>query len=73
MRIHAFQINKIFILYTEVALFLINCEHQLSFSPQHNFQIIKKNGRGGGKEGDTVTVLSAEHQSWGVVKGNLWH
>lgn len=52
MRIHAHQINEIFILYTEAAQFLINCEHQLSFSPQHNFQIIKKNGRGGWKEGE---------------------
>ena len=38
--------------YTEIARFLISCEHQLSFSPQHNFQIIEKNGRKG-KGGET--------------------
>lgn len=65
-----------FILFTEVAQFLINCEHQLPLSPWHNFKIIKKNGRGREKsavrEGESVLVLSADkHQNRGMVKGNI--
>lgn len=52
-----------FILFTEVAQVLINCEHQLSLSPQCNFQIIKKNGRGREKRGE-----ERENQSWSWVQ-----
>lgn len=61
-----------FILFTEVSQFLIDCEHQMSLLPQHNFQIIEKNGKKGGREGESLLVLNAErHQNWGMVKGNI--
>lgn len=53
-----------FISYTDVAHYLINCEHQLSFSPQHNFWLLRKMEEGG-KERE---VLSTErHKSWRMI------
>lgn len=63
-----------FILYTEVAQVLINCEHQLSVSPQHNFQIIKKNGRGRERrwkerETNSQSWVQTDNKAEGWLKG----